>query len=686
MGARSAPGDAPAAADAAQLRYRAFLSYSHVDEAAVRLLHRRLERYRVPRALRRSSVGTVPARLHPVFRDRDELASATQLSASIERALDESRALVVVCSPAAARSPWVNAEIRWFRRHHPGRPVLAFVVAGDPGLDPRRDPEHAAFPPALALADPDQPQGELGEPLAADARPEADGFPSAFLKLVAGLLGVRFDELRRRDHRRRQRFWASVLAGALALAVVFAFLAWQASVARDAARAAQARAELELQSERQTREFLISVFRLADANEARGEQVTVREVLDRAVERIDRTEFNRPAIRSRFLATLGQAYTSLGLIRRGSELLRDSIDVLDGSELDAEVRHQRIDSRILLADALFEMGEYEAALATLAPVEQGQDAPDAVQRANAANVMGDVLTYQERDADAEAAYRRALALLQDAPGLDPALADDAHGRALLGLATLALFAGDAGSAFNQYQDATRLLERSLGEDHPATIGAIISLGSAAYRNGQRDAARDAWQRAMALAENVYDDHSPQIGTLKNNLGLLLLEDGDLATAEPLLRDALASDRRHRSEQFDDLAYPLHNLGYLLLLRGEHEEARALLQEGLGVARANRHRMLGPILNALADLDCSHGDAAAGLALAREAVDTLASAPEADAWRGAQARVTLASCRAAAGEPVEPAGFAAELDALRARWPAGSPFVQRAARQLQGVSR
>src|SRR5690606_13035030 len=138
---RSAPGDGEAAgAQASPLRYRAFLSYSHADEAAVRLLHRRLERYRVPRALRRSAAAGVPARLHPVFRDRDELASATQLSASIERALDESRALVVVCSPAAARSPWVNAEIRWFRRHHPDRPVLAFVVAGDPGLDPRRDP------------------------------------------------------------------------------------------------------------------------------------------------------------------------------------------------------------------------------------------------------------------------------------------------------------------------------------------------------------------------------------------------------------------------------------------------------------------------------------------------------------------------------------------------------------------
>ena len=670
----------------APLRYRAFLSYSHADEAAARHLHQRLERFRVPRSLRRGGAGTLPARLHPVFRDRDELASSTQLSASIESALAESEALVVVCSPAAARSPWVNAEIAWFRRHYPQRPVLAFVVAGDPGLDPRKHPEAAAFPTMLALASPDAPDGPCGEPLAADARPEADGFGSAFLKLAAGLLGVRYDELRRRDQRRRQRVWTLAVTAALLLAALFAWLAWQAAQARDVARAAQARAELELRSERQTREFLISVFRLADANEARGEQVTVREVLDRAVERIDRTEFARPAVRARFLATLGQAYGSLGLNRRGSELLRQSLAALDARSLDAEMRRQRIDSAIALADLLFDMGDYDGALQALEGVEAAGSRADPVQRATAATIRGDVLTYLERDAEAEAAYARAMEVLDAAPDADAALADAARARAEVGLATLALFAGDAAGAQAKYQAAARELERTLGEDHPATISTILSLGSAAYRNGQRAEARASWERALRLAHHVYDDHSPQIGTLKNNLGLLLLEDGELDAAEPLLRDALASDRRHRSEQFDDLAYPLHNLGYLLLLRGEHGAARPLLEEGVALAQDSGHRMLGPLLNALADLECAHGDAAAGRAQAARALEVLADAEEADAWRRAQAALTQASCQARLGERIDAAGVSAALRELRGRWPEHNAFVQRALAQQAGLQR
>jgi tetratricopeptide (TPR) repeat protein len=667
---------------AAALRYRAFLSYSHRDSAVTLRLHRRLEGYRVPRALSAADGRALPSRLHPVFRDRDELASATQLSDSIERALDESAALVVVCSPAAVASPWVDAEIAYFRRRHPQRPVFAFVVAGDPGRDPRRDPARAALPLRLLLRDPDVVDGALGEPLAADARDEADGFTSAFFKLAAGLLGVRYDDLRRRDQRRRQQRWALASGSALLLALLFALLAWDATRARDAARAAQARAELELRSERQTREFLLSVFHLADAGEARGERVTAREVLDRAVGGIDRARFDRPALRARYLATMGQAYTSLGLYRRGEALLQQSIEGL-AAATDPDAREQRIESRIQLAHTLFDMGRYDDALAQIEAFEREEPMATPLQRSRLLGVQGDLLTYLERDAEASAAFDQALALLPQG-GSDSVDAALARARSLFGNALIALFNDDAAAAQRGFAAAVALLQEAVGEDHPRTISARISLGSAAYRNGERAPARDKWQAGLADAERVYDPDSPLIGTTKNNLGLLLLEDGQLDAAEPLLRDALASDRRHRSDTFDDLAYPLHNLGYLLLVSGRTEEAATLLQEGLAIADASSHRMLGPLLTALADLSCERGDPAGGRALAERAVAVTAEAGDSDAWRAAQARLTLAWCRAQAGEPVGRNVAASDLAELQSRWEATSPFLQRARQQVDAL--
>lgn len=618
-----------------------------------------------------------------MFRDREDLASASRLSGSIEAALDAADALVVVCSPAAVASPWVGQEIRYFRLRHPQRPVLAFVVGGDPGADPRIALD-AAFPLALLRdaadldrADNDvaEPERALLEPLAADARADADGFTSAFLKLAAGLLEVPYDALRRREMRRRQWRWSMVVAASLLLSAVMSWLAWDATRARDVARRSQAQAELELESERQTRNFLLSVFELADAERSRGDSVTVREVLDRAVSRIDATRFSRPAIKSRFLTTMGQAYSSLGLYRRSVELIQQSLDLLPGRELTPDAWSQRIDSQIELADVLFNMGEYDAALQRLAPFSDDSNVrarATAGQRARAANVRGDVLAYQEQDADAMRAYSTAQEAIADVP-LEPRDAALIRARSVMGLGLLAQFAGEHALADSHYADAIAQLEPELGELHPATIQAIGTRGSNAYASGDSATARAAWTRALALAQQVYDGNGPEIGTLKNNLGLLLLETGDLDEAETLLRAALLSDRTHRSERFDDLSYSLNNLAWTRRFQGDSGEARALWGEALPIATAANHPMLAPILTGLAELDCEGEALETGTELARRAVDA-AHAQHGDThWRSAAAELALDFCLARAGEPVDLVVVKQLEQRLRSRWPAPCPF-------------
>src|SRR5678809_538474 len=92
-------------------RFRAFISYSHQDELWAQWLHKALESYRVPRKLvgQTTAAGVIPERLAPIFRDRDELPSATDLNRKVNEALGESANLIVVCSPRSAASRWVNA-------------------------------------------------------------------------------------------------------------------------------------------------------------------------------------------------------------------------------------------------------------------------------------------------------------------------------------------------------------------------------------------------------------------------------------------------------------------------------------------------------------------------------------------------------------------------------------------------
>ena len=215
--------------------YRAFISYSHADETWAAWLQRSLERYRIPSRLRAARPG-LPRRLYPVFRDREELASSGDLSESIRSALARAEALIVICSPAAAASRWVNEEIRQFRAIAPDRPVLCLMVAGSPDSAS----EDCAFPPALLR---DDSGNALPEPLAADPHDHSDGRRGALLKIVAGLLGVGIDALRQRDQQRRLRVAFGLAGLASVIAVVTIALAINAHAARQDAELRRSQAE-----------------------------------------------------------------------------------------------------------------------------------------------------------------------------------------------------------------------------------------------------------------------------------------------------------------------------------------------------------------------------------------------------------------------------------------------------------
>ena len=107
-------------------RYWAFLSYSSHDLAIAQWLHRALENYVVPRRFVGvpTPVGPAPRRFRPIFHDRTELPADSDLGASIERALEQSAYLIVICSPQAAESHWVEKEIVAFRSVHGGPRVF----------------------------------------------------------------------------------------------------------------------------------------------------------------------------------------------------------------------------------------------------------------------------------------------------------------------------------------------------------------------------------------------------------------------------------------------------------------------------------------------------------------------------------------------------------------------------------
>lgn len=206
-------------------RFTAFISYSHADADAASKLQRRLERYRLPKRVAQARANSSQA-LGPIFRDREDLAVAASLSDAIRDAIARAEALIVLCSPDAANSPWVAAEIDLFRAHHPNKPIFAVLLSGDPAT---------SFPAILTA--------NGNEPLAADLRPRGDGPQLGFLKIVAGIAGVPLDTLIQRDAQRRIRRVTAITAGALAAMLIMGIMTALALQARNEAARQRASAE-----------------------------------------------------------------------------------------------------------------------------------------------------------------------------------------------------------------------------------------------------------------------------------------------------------------------------------------------------------------------------------------------------------------------------------------------------------
>lgn len=224
-------------------RYRAFICYSQQDNREAARLHRRIESFRVPKRLRGSHGrhGLVSESLAPIFRDRDELAASANIGERLHDALARSDFLIVLCSPAAARSKWVNAEIETFCALAPGNceRVLAVLLGGEPAVG---DSTTECFPRALLAPVANNAGLTARYPLAADFRPGKDRRADAELRLFAALLGVEFNLLKQREQERRIGRLRLLLAAALAIGAAFAGVAGFAFRQQTVAQRAEARA------------------------------------------------------------------------------------------------------------------------------------------------------------------------------------------------------------------------------------------------------------------------------------------------------------------------------------------------------------------------------------------------------------------------------------------------------------
>ena len=210
-------------------QYFAFISFQSADaKEAVRLQHA-IERYRLPAVLCRQD-KSIPKRIKPLYCYLNDMHAGEELMQELKSRMEQSRYLIIVCSPHSARSTYVNSGIDYFVSLGRRDSIIPVIVDGVPYSS---DPATECFPEALRRhfpkhTDPLQDHSILGINIREAGVSRYKAYDRAMLMVVARMLQLDFDGLLLRDRQRRRR--RNITAVVLSLLVVLALaLTWHFS-------------------------------------------------------------------------------------------------------------------------------------------------------------------------------------------------------------------------------------------------------------------------------------------------------------------------------------------------------------------------------------------------------------------------------------------------------------------------
>lgn len=543
---------------APQQRYMAFLSYSHDDAEVADWLHEALEEFHVPPRLvgKLTDHGPVPKKLAPIFRDRHELAAAGDLGEEIEEAIAGSRFLIVLCSPDAAQSHWINEEIACFKRLHREDRILAALIDGEPFASdmPGREAEEC-FPPSLRVRFDrrGRPTTQRAEPIAADLREEGDGRKMGLLKIAAGMMGVGLDELAQREAQRRHRRLYAITAASIAGMLFTSGLAYTAIDARDAAR-----------DQRREAESLIG-FMLGDLRQ-KLEPVGRLDVLDavgaRALkyfEKQDKSQLSDEALAQQWkaLTLMGEISTQRGdlneALRRYREAYAGTAEALRRQPNDPERMFDHAQSVYYVGSIALERGRIDDAALQARDYRRLADRmiaidPDSpkwqLEGVYAATNLGIVELEQARYTEAARTFQSSVAAMESLVRAEPGNRQylDLLMEALAYQADALDRAGKLDTSIQQRERQLSLLAPYLAQNHPDAElrrNAMIAnqaLSHLRFRQGETRRSLDHAAAAVELGRRLVElepDSANWMGQSSNTLlnqALLQLRAGKIDEA------------------------------------------------------------------------------------------------------------------------------------------------------------
>jgi tetratricopeptide (TPR) repeat protein len=347
---------------------------------------------------------------------------------------------------------------------------------------------------------------------------------------------------------------------------------------RDVAQGERKRAESERERAEAVLEFMIGSFRRADPANARGKEVTAREILNSGATSI--TELRgQPALQATLLDTIGSVYLSLGEADDAQPLIEQGLSVrraLFGAENSDVAASLYSLNRVYEQKGQLQTAE-KLAREALA-MNQKLTGDTSLETAGSQCRLG-VIEYRQGElAAAEGLFHACLETRIARLGND----NEQLTVPLDNLARIDQDRLDYVSAERLYRRTLEIDRRTHGEDHPQFIRHLQNLATMLNAKGDFAAAEPLFRQAVDLYRRILGPDHPETVDAISNMGRLFMDTGRLDEAQKAFETALEVDRRVRGADHSYVGYELANLGTLALERHHFPEAERRYQEAIEI--------------------------------------------------------------------------------------------------------
>lgn len=370
---------------------------------------------------------------------------------------------------------------------------------------------------------------------------------------------------------------AGVALIALAVAVPLLSLAWHHAKEQHALALAHARdAAQERDRAESSLRFLVAAFRKPDPT-VDGRTVKVVDLLDQAVQDLDRTAGDQPLMNATLLAAIGKTYGGLGMAGESLSAFEKSYEVR--ARLLGEDHPDALESLHGKAQALQDAGRLDQAIPILETTLARRTATLGADHEAVIESLNDLaVAYWQagRLEEAVALQQKALAIVQTKLG-------DDHLDTLTIMDNLAVAHAAAGhpeKAVPLHEKTLALLQAKLGPDHPTTLVTLNNLGRALEALGQVDQAIALHQNTLVQLKSKLSEDHPTTLTSMHGLARALVRAGRLVEAIPLFEKTLAIRGDRLGPDHPDTLATTSALAMAYEQAGRHAESARLARDFL----------------------------------------------------------------------------------------------------------